>query len=196
MATILNFPKVQTPTLDTTSLFQPAPIQPVARVRISGTGLDEVVSQRALIPVDELYQVSEAVAPELETGLRLLADALVYLRDAIVSHDEHNVIAADDAILKLQALLPELFCCRTLGDGFGAVINAIISSIQGLQGQPLTREQILVIANVLRRVRSEPFIGFEAATEEIMKLEEKILSVDPPGFTDFISEVFDEQSIR
>ena len=69
-----------------------------------------------------------------------------------------NLVAADDAIQRLQASLPELFCCRILGDGFGAVINAVLLSLQNTEGGGWNEKQIDAIGRALRSVRNEPFL--------------------------------------
>jgi hypothetical protein len=132
------------------------------------------------------------MAPELGTGLRLLAEGIDYSEGALRAYEDDDTILADDSMLKLQALLPELFCCRGLGDGFGLVINAITSALQGLDGLPPNALQVQGLTNALKLIRRMPFLDTEAATDGIMKLEELGLCVDPPGFEEFMSGIFDE----
>jgi hypothetical protein len=147
--------------------------------------------QGGRITIEELYPSSEAAAPELNAALRLLANGLDCVNKAFEATKKGHAIEGDDAIQRLQALLPELFNCRTLGDGYGAIINALLGSLENMHGVPLNEGQIMAIREVLGRVRSEPFLEFNSALDEIDKLEQANFVVVPPGFeelTDWLDE--------
>ena len=93
-----------------------------------------------------------------------------------------DLISSDDSIQRFQALLPELFCCRGLGDGFGAVINSIFHAIGNMDDTPMNESQLRAILNILRRIYTEPFIEYDEAVEEIMHLETVGFEVSPPYF--------------
>jgi len=80
---------------------------------------------------------------------------------------------------RLQSLLPELFYCRDLGDGFGAIINALKFSFENAHGTPFSEGQISLIGQAVERIRQEPFLHFEQAAELVGKLEDADLTVDP-----------------
>jgi hypothetical protein len=143
------------------------------------------------ISVDDLYPAPEAAAPELSVALRLLSTGLAYLREASDALRGGSDIAADSAVQQLQALLPELFNCRVLGDGYGAIINATHNSLRNIHGSPLRSEQINTIRQVLQRARSEPFIHFESALNEIEKLEQVGFVIEPPAF-EYLADWLDE----
>ena len=67
---------------------------------------------------------------------------LAHIEEALAAHRENQLIVADDAMQNVHALLPELFCFRTLGDGFGMVVNGLLCAFQNLGGLPLERHQI------------------------------------------------------
>jgi hypothetical protein len=141
--------------------------------------------------IDDLYPATESVTPELGAALRLLARAIQYTDDAFEAIQNRNAIAADDAMQRLQAMMPELFNCRSLGDGYGAVINGILSSLENMHGAPLSQQQIQAIKQVLEKIRSEPFMKFDDAIEEMMKLELAGLVVEPEGL-EYLADWLDE----
>ena len=82
----------------------------------------------------------------------------------------------------MRRFLPELFCCRSIGDGFGLIINAIQSGLANSAGEPTTKAEVIAIRQALRLLRDEPFIPTEAATDILMRLEDAGLSIEPSGF--------------
>lgn len=123
------------------------------------------------IPIRELYPLANELKPALGTALHLLEEGLTHINVATNMLIEGDLVSSDDAIQRFQALLPELFCCRTLGDGFGAIVNAIFQSLKNLEGIPANIEQLGVIRNITNRILTEPFISFEEAVDEIILFE-------------------------
>lgn len=188
-ANVLQFPGYSNPTLDTSSGAPPSNSSHKLRV-ITATDVEEKVSER--IAIDELYPAdSEAVAPELKVSLRLLAVGLERVEEAIEADYAGDQIAADDAMQRLQALLPELFCCRNLSDSFGAIIIATYHALKNTEGQPLTQLQIRAIGKALGKARSEPFMRFESSVDEIMALEQAGFVVEPETF-EYLADCLDE----
>ncbi|MEN6373833.1 MAG: hypothetical protein ABFD75_03490 [Smithella sp.] len=120
------------------------------------------------IPIRELYPLASEIKPELSTALHLLEEGIEDINISIKMLMENDLISSDDAIQRFQALLPELFCCRNLGDGFGAIVNAIFHSLKNLNGIPASLEQLKVIQKITNRILTEPFISFEEAVDEII----------------------------
>ncbi len=141
--------------------------------------------------IDELYSVPEAITPELNLALRLLGNCLNDVDHALSAIRSGNQIVSDDAMQRVQALLPELFNARVLGDGFGAIINATLCSLENMHGVPFNEQQIQIIRQILERIRSEPFMNFSAAVEEIMKLENAGFVVEPVAF-EYLADWLDE----
>src|ERR1035441_9568793 len=104
---------------------------PVARV-----GSDVRLTQ------SELYPVRHAFRPEHLTALRLLTVAVGRSKRALEAIVVSDMLAADTEIQKVQVLLPELFCCRTLGDGFTTIVNAFMSAFEALAGDTPNSNQI------------------------------------------------------
>jgi hypothetical protein len=143
------------------------------------------------IETKTLYPVSQELRPELTTAFRLIEEGLALVALAIKEEREGDMISSDDAINRLQALLPELFCCRSISDGFGAIINAVYHSIQNMQGTPLNADQLHALRKILNRVNTEPFLTYEEAVDEIITLEKVGFEVEPSYFK-YAADVLDE----
>ena len=84
----------------------------------------------------ELYPEIREGTSTLGRALSLLTEADSILNEAERSTGEHEEMAADDAVQRFHALLPELFCCRSLGDGFATVVLSLFHGISNLKGLP------------------------------------------------------------
>ena len=91
----------------------------------------------------------------------------------------------------MQGLLPELFCCRSLGDGFGIVVNGLMCAFQNLAGIPLRRDQAEKVRQTLIKLRSEPFLRADDAVQTIDVLEEVGLVLEPAEFN-YLADILDE----
>jgi hypothetical protein len=159
------------------------------------TGNLEIAAQTAVVinaaPSREQVSSAESIYPDLEgssttalaVALGLLQEADQLLGEAVSAAENDNLIAADDAAQRVEALLPELFCCRSLGDGFGTVILSIYHGLNNLGGQPVSKSQIAVMAEAIRRLRREPLLDYDAALVLASKLERSGMSVDPPSLS-------------
>ncbi len=134
------------------------------------------------ISIDQLYHTREALSLELRTALHLLSENILRLQEAEMQLSQGNAIAADNAVQRLQADIPELFCCRTLGDGFGLVVNALNMALHNRNGVPLELTQLRLVTQIIRRLKSEPFLSTDRAVEQVGKLEAAEFEVAPPGF--------------
>src|SRR6266545_3305183 len=106
------------------------PLQlPTPEIQVIGASDHEVRHERKpgrQISTTELYSEFENVSPELNSAVRLLSVSLEHLDRALRAERESDLIEADDATQRMQALLPELFCFRSLGDGFGIVVSGLL----------------------------------------------------------------------
>jgi len=143
------------------------------------------------IPIEDLYPLREEFNPALSSAIKLLAESLVYINEALEMLIQDDLISSDDATQRFQALLPELFCCRDIGDGFGSIINSIYHALKNMAGNPLSENQLRAIMEIIKRISTEPFIEYGEAVEEIIMLETLGFDVDPPHlepFSDLINE--------
>ena len=148
-------------------------------------------SQTGHISTEDLYPLRSEMRPELATIFILLEEGIQIISEAIEATEEHDTIASSDAIQRFQALLPELFCCRSMGDGFGAVINGIFHCLSNLHGEPLNLKQIQILKRLVNRIYTEPFLEFNEAVDEIIALEKVGFEVEPKYFT-FVGELLNE----
>jgi len=139
-------------------------------------------SSQGYISNEDLYPVREQYNPALATAGQLLDEGISLVNESINMLIDDDLISSDDSIQKFQVLLPELFCCRGLGDGFGAVINAIYHSINNMNDISINETQLRAILNILKRIHTEPYIEYGEAVEEILHLETVGLEVSPPHF--------------
>jgi hypothetical protein len=146
------------------------------------TEKDKEEGQANRVGIDALYHDRQAISPELDIALRLMSSGLGYLDEAVEAAASGEVIASDNAVMKLRAILPELFCCRSVGDGFGEAINSIQNALDNLKGIPPTRAQIEAIARLLKKVYEVPFISFDDVLDDVERLEEAELIIDPAEF--------------
>lgn len=151
---------------------------------------DSVIISDRKITIFELYPLSNELRPELPVAFTLLKEGLQYVSDAIDMQNKGDIISSDDAIHRLQALLPELFCCRSLSDGFGSIISAVYHSISKMNGIPLNTSQLSAVKRVLNRISTEPFLEFSEAVDEIMTLEDAGFEVEPPYY-DYAADMLD-----
>jgi len=135
--------------------------------------------KKETIPTKDLYPLSNELNQPLSSAFQLLDEGIQYISEAISFFIENDMFSSDDEVQKLQVLLPELFCCRDLGDGFGAIINSIFNALKNYSGKPLNQKQLQRINKLLKRIRTEPYISFEEAIEEIELLEEVGFEVEP-----------------
>lgn len=114
--------------------------------------------------------------PVLVISTRLLREALALLDESLVS--DENLLAADDAVLRMRAILPELFCCRhRLGESFGTVILGVFYSLANLNGVAPSNAQVAAVRNALARLLKEPFMSYDAALDIHESLED--VGLDP-----------------
>jgi len=147
------------------------------------------------IGIDSLYPEPSLVRPILGHALRGLAAAKEAAQESLEALKRGELISSDESMQRLQALLPELFYCRDLGDGFGAIINALKFSFENAHGTPFSEGQIRLIGQTVERIRQEPFLQFEQAAELVGKLEDAGLTVDPSAFA-ALGELLDVEGLR
>jgi hypothetical protein len=149
--------------------------------------------QTARLSQSDLYPARHAFSREHITALRLLKIAIGRSRRALEAHRENDLMAADIEIQKLQALLPELFCCRALGDGFGTIINALICVFQNVDGNALNGNQVRMLESVFQRLRDKPFLSTVEADDAVELLESARFNPYPIELIEFLSS---DQSVR
>ena len=152
----------------------------------------EIVGANVLAPVidiDRLYDVREtpgSTANNMVRALDLLAQASKFLEDA---RRESNPMNSDRFVQRLQILLPSLFACRAVGDGYGVIVNALQFAFDNLHGKVMTGEQITVMWRVLKELRSRPAMSLEDGIKRVTELEESNLDVDPQNLGEILDSL-------
>jgi len=164
---------------------QPGPA-PVALKKTSPQTLGRVV-----IEIDKLYPAVEGVQTDLINALGLLAEAITFLESAR-SARKNDPVSADRYVQRFQRLLPALFKCRKIGDGYGAVINSLHFASINQRGKPLGFDQITTVWRILKELRNRPFVSFTEALNYIGEFEATHLQVDPPILSDLFTDPEDE----
>jgi len=132
--------------------------------------------------IDELFANLKGTH-HLRRALDLFGESIKLIESALALGDT-DPIACDDQMQVFYSLLPELFCCRSLGDGFGSIVNAVQQAAVNQHGVPMNGKQMEILQSVLRSLRQGPFILHRDAVEMIMRLEDAGLIVDPPALSE------------
>lgn len=157
-----------------------------AELEMPTAGREDKLSTRRLTQ-SELYPVRHAFSAEHIAALRLLTLSIGRSGRALRHLEEGDLVSADVEIQKLQTLLPELFCCRALGDGFGTIVNALMSAFESLSGNTPNSNQINAVRRILEMLKDRPFLTADEADAQLPLLEESGLSPYPPELMTFLS---------
>jgi hypothetical protein len=144
------------------------------------------------VTIEDIYHSPDLVgSPYLRNALLLISEALGVVDSAIELLADGDRVGADDAMQHYQVLLPQLFACRAIGEGFGLVASSLHNAVTRLRGEPMNEAQVRAVRSVLVALRSGPFLTFDAGMEQVSKLERASLNVDPPKF-EYLAELLSE----
>ena len=83
-----------------------------------------------LVTIDEIYHSPESIgSPYLRSALRLISKALGDVDSALELLGDGDKVGSDDAMQHFQVILPELFACRSIGEGFGLLVSALLNAV-------------------------------------------------------------------
>jgi len=136
-----------------------------------------------VIDIDRLYDAVPGTSSQMVTALELLKEASDNLAAA---QKCDTAMEADRFVHRVQVALPKLFGCRSIGDGFGVIINSLHFAFGNLHGTPLTPSQLSAVWRVLRELRARPAMALEQGIERVAELEAQGLEVDPPELSDLL----------
>src|SRR5688500_16515355 len=125
VAKVLYHPRAfpETPPTADTAVAQPRQSASApATVSTSPAESAPVVSARG-VDVGELYPDMAGATSAFAAAVNLLNESLQILATAGDAFDREP-LEADDHINAFSALVLELFACRSLGEGFGNIVNA------------------------------------------------------------------------
>ena len=141
------------------------------------------------LPIDTLYPEDQATRQDLVKALAQLQTAVDLLGHA---RNESDILKSDRFVQRFQALLPELFKWRTVGDGYGAIVNSLHFGFINQRGIPLKPPQLNAVWRILKELRTRPFMTLEQAISYIDELTKVGVGVDPPILSDLISDPSDQ----
>lgn len=133
------------------------------------------------VPIEKLYPLLNEETTLLSVALRLLEESEKKLQEAKQLFGEDDAMEADDHVQHFQALLPELFCCRQLGESFATLINTFFHAVKNQQGKPFNGQQIAALLHGVSNLKFAPFMGYDDAVDIVIELEKSGLTVDPAG---------------
>ncbi len=138
---------------------------------------------RAPIDIDRLYDAESGTSSQIVRALELLREVSNNLSEA---QKCDNILEADSFVQRVQLALPKLFTYRSIGDGFGIIINSLCFAFINLRGTPLNFDQRGAVWRVLRELRARPAMSLEQGIQRVEQLEEQGLEVDPPELGDLL----------
>lgn len=138
-----------------------------------------------VIEIDRLWDAAPGTSSKIVSAIALLKQVSDFLAEAQRSD---NPMEADRFVQRAQLALPKLFAYRSIGDGYGLIVNSLHFAFSNLHGTPLSAEQCNLIWRVLRELRNRPVMSVETALQRIEEFEGVGLRVDPPEIGSLLEE--------
>jgi hypothetical protein len=135
---------------------------------------------------NELYPFSDVNDAVLFQALEMLKDCVRVLELAQRIDPLADYIGFDEEMMEARAILRNLFDLRSIGDGFGSVINAILWSLKNKDTETLNRKQLSTVLESLKELKRKPLMHFDTAMSVIDQLEEADLVVEPTMLDELI----------
>lgn len=146
------------------------------------------VDQRVQEQIRDLSALYPDPSPKLATAMALISEAVRNTVAAIEAAESDDQLKADNALLQVQAALPDLFRVREVGDGFRVVCAALLFAFENKNGSPFTKGQMYALLRAYKALWESPFMSAESAVAHTDVLEDSGLIVDPVLLTDIFSE--------
>jgi hypothetical protein len=141
------------------------------------------------LSVQQLYPEQTDDSRQLK-ALNLLERARITLLDALNFDPSGNFLQFDQEIMRARAILLRAFMYRDIGEGYAAVVNAVIWALANRKPGLPSRRQINVISASMERLISGPYIHFDTSMQILDDLEEADLDIEPPSL-DILIEGYD-----
>lgn len=135
-----------------------------------------------MMTTDELYSGEEGANRGVKKALPLLCEAIKHSEKAIDDFDSNQPVGANNEMEHLRPLVAELFECRSIGEGYAGVTNALLFGMRNMQTEPFTKRHAQAARWALTELRDRPFMGYEEeALDLIIMLEEAGYTVESTG---------------
>lgn len=144
------------------------------------------------LSIDDLYLETDSEDEGLGGAKRVLGTCIEHCRDAQQHAEEGDWIKSDNEMVHVQNRLPDLFTYRDLGDGFGMVVDALLTVFENQDDMPCTLPQIKAVRRVLADLRDRPFMSSRKTIDLTLQLENAGLDTDHEAmapFSDWLEEV-------
>jgi hypothetical protein len=152
----------------------------------------EDAGETSPLSVDELYPGGDETNGSLSRAKRVLRTCIEHCREAQQHLEEGDALKSDNEVVHVQNRLPDLFTYRELGDGFGMVVDALLTAFENLDDVPCDLQQIKAVRRVLSDLRDRPFMSSGKAVDLTLQLEDAGLDTDHEAmapFSDWLEEV-------
>lgn len=152
----------------------------------------ENVEETSPLSIDELYPAADDTDGNLSKAKRVLRTCIEHCREAQQHLEEGDSLKADNEMVHVQNRLPDLFTYRDLGDGFGMVVDALLTAFENLDDMPCNLEQIKAVRRVLLDLRDRPYMSSGKAVDLTLQLEDAEFDSDHEAmapFSDWLEEI-------
>lgn len=130
------------------------------------------------LSIDELYPGTDEADGSLARSKQVLRTCIRYSRNAQQYAEEDEWLKSDNEMVHVQNRLPDLFTYRDLGDGFGMVVDALLTAFENQNDMPCTLPQIKAVRRVLADLRDRPFMSSRKAVDLTLQLEDVDFDTD------------------
>jgi hypothetical protein len=141
--------------------------------------------QSSPLSIDELYPGADETDGNLSRAKRVLRKCIEHCREAQRFAEEGDQIKSDNEMVLVQNRLPDLFTYRDLGDGFGMVVDALLTSFENQDDMPCTLQQIKTVRRVLSDLRDRPYMSSGKAVDLTLQLEDAEFDTDHGAMAPF-----------
>jgi hypothetical protein len=135
--------------------------------------------------IARLYDAPVGDSSNIVRAIELLKEVAEHFSDARKAND---LIDTDRSLQRAQKALPKLFALRSIGDGFGVIVNSLYVAFTNLHGKAMNKAQIEVAWRVVRDLRNRLALSLEQGIQLVEELEESGLEVDPPELAGLLDD--------
>jgi hypothetical protein len=124
-------------------------------------------------------------------ALNLIERARKTLQGALIFDPSTSFFVFDQEIMRSRALLVKAFEYRDIGEGYAALINALIWALGNRKPNSPSRRQTSVMSAALDRLTNGPYMQFDTAMQVMDELEDADLDIEPPTLDILTAELDD-----
>ena len=127
----------------------------------------------------------------MRRGMSLVERARLTLQNALIFDPTTSFFVFDQEIMRARAFLVKAFDYREIGEGYAALVNALIWAIGNRKPGSPSRRQINAIMSALDRLTNGPYMHFDTAMQVMDDLEDVDLDIEPPTLDILTAELDD-----